>query len=160
MNFSDQDIKQIEAKGLNLKTVEDQIELFKTGIPFTRIVQAATVNAGIKSLNESSIEEWVRYFESRKKELELVKFVPASGAATRMFKFLFKFLKEFKPEQESVNSYINKNKLKALALFNVGLEKFPFYNIVLHKLNEGGLDFNNLSNTQKALVFRKNHAGR
>lgn len=153
MKFTEQDIKQIESKGLSLKTVESQIELFKTGIPFTNIVQAATIDNGIMSLNDSKFKHFISVFEDNKNNLALLKFVPASGAATRMFKFLFQFLKEFSPEAESIDSYINKNKLKDLSLFNEGMEKFPFYDLVLDKLNEKGVKFQSLSNTEKIWHF-------
>ena len=124
MMFTDNDIKQIEAKGLILKDVESQITLFKSGIPFTNIVEAATIENGITALDETLIEDSISYFEAKKNDVSLLKFVPASGAATRMFKFLFQFVKVYNPQKESINSYINKNELKDLSLFLVGLETF------------------------------------
>ncbi|MBO3117874.1 DUF4301 family protein [Winogradskyella sp. DF17] len=153
MKFSEQDIKQLESKGLSLKTVESQIELFKSGIPFTNIVQAATIDDGIMPLNEAKIEEFIAYFEDRKNDLALVKFVPASGAATRMFKFLFQFLMDFNPEEESIKDYIESNKSDLLSVFVSKLEQFPFYNSVLVQIERNGIDFYNLSTTQKVWHF-------
>lgn len=153
MNFTEQDLKQIENKGLDLNTVKEQIELFKTGIPFTKIVQAATIDNGIMALNDARIEESVGYFESREKDLELLKFVPASGAATRMFKFLFQFLKEFNPNKESVDNFIKSHELSIMDKFMSGMEKFPFYTLVINKLKKNGVDFNKLSQTEKAWHF-------
>lgn len=153
MKFTEQDIELIGVKGLNLRTIKSQIAVFKTGIPFTNIDQAATIGDGILALNNELIDEFILFFENNRSDLSLVKFVPASGAATRMFKFLFRFLKEFKPDNESINSYINKNELKDLTLFMIGMEKFPFYDLVLNKLNEKGIDFKTLSNSQKVWYF-------
>ncbi|MDP5081805.1 MAG: DUF4301 family protein, partial [Winogradskyella sp.] len=153
MSFTNKDIKQIEAKGLTVKDVESQIALFQSGIPFTNISQAATIGNGIIAMNEDFIKEAITYFESKKNDLSLVKFVPASGAATRMFKFLFQFVSEYNPKSESINSYINKNKFKDLSLFLVGLEKFPFYAEVLEKLSSKGVQFNDLTTGEKAWHF-------
>jgi Domain of unknown function (DUF4301) len=153
MNFSENDIKQIEQKGLTLKDVESQIAIFKSGIPYSNIAEAATNKNGIIVLNEDIIKQSVDTFEANKNNLSLLKFVPASGAATRMFKFLFRFVKEYNPDKESINSYINKNKLKDLSLFLVGLEKFPFYKEVLGHLEQKGIDFNELSTSRKAWHF-------
>ena len=153
MNFTEQDLKQIEAKGLTLKTVEKQIERFKTGIPFTKIVEAATIGNGIMALSDSKIDELIAYFEGQKKDVALKKFVPASGAATRMFKFLFQFLKEFNPENDTIDAYIKNHESKDMAKFVSGMDKFPFYNLVLSQLQQSGVDVSALSQTKKVWHF-------
>lgn len=153
MSFTKKDIQQIEAKGLTEKDVQSQIALFESGIPFTNIAEAATINNGIIKLDETLIEESISHFEAENNNISLIKFVPASGAATRMFKFLFKFLKEYNPQKESINSYINKNKLKDLSLFLVGLEQLPFYNLVLEQIKSKNIDFSKLSTSEKAWRF-------
>lgn len=155
MSFTDNDLQQIKAKGLTLKDVESQIALFQSGIPFTNITEAATIGNGILALDEEFIENTIAHFESKKNDLSLVKFVPASGAATRMFKFLFQFVNEYNSKTESINSYINKNKLKGLSSFLEGLEKFPFYDEVLEKLASRGIHFEDLSTSEKAWYFAR-----
>lgn len=153
MSFTEADIKQIENKGLSLKKVNQQIAMFKTGVQHTNIVAAATVGDGILGLDDNRVENAIQLFEDNKNNLSLLKFVPASGAATRMFKFLFKFVKEYNPKQQSINSYINRNNLKDLSLFLVGLEKFPFYKQVLEELEVKGVDYNKLSVNEQAWHF-------
>jgi hypothetical protein len=153
MSFTEKDIKQIEAKGLTVDQVKSQIELFKTGIPFTNIAEAATIGNGIMDLDAKYIDDIVAHFEANKKNISLLKFVPASGAATRMFKFLFQFIKEYNPNKESLNAFINKRNLRDLALFLVGLEKFPFYDQVIEQLKTKSIDYESLSSTDKALHF-------
>ncbi|NRD21943.1 DUF4301 family protein [Winogradskyella litoriviva] len=155
MKFSTKDIKQIELKGLKQESVTKQIELFKTGIPFTNISEAATINNGITALSDERIKAFVKVFETEKDNKSLLKFVPASGAATRMFKFLFQFVNEYNADEQSLNSYINKNKIKELSLFMVGMEKFPFYNQVLELLKSRGIDFEALPNQEKVWLFAK-----
>ena len=94
MSFTEKDIQQIEAKGLSVKAVKEQIAIFKSGTPFTNIFEAATLDNGIIKLDDKRIEDAISHFETQKNTLSLLKFVPASGAATRMFKFLFQFIEE------------------------------------------------------------------
>ena len=155
MNFTKEDIQQIETKGLTVEKVKSQIELFKKGIPFTNLVAVATIDNGIKSLFENQITNYIDIFEAQRNNISIVKFVPASGAATRMFKFLFKFIKDYHPENESLNSYINKNKNIDLSIFLVGLEKFPFYGIVMEKLQKEYPDYNSLAKDIKMYLFAK-----
>jgi hypothetical protein len=154
MNLSDQDLKKIEAKGLSIQQVNRQIDTFKSGLPYTHLMDAATIGNGILKLDDSAIEEAIDYFNTHKKGKTLLKFVPASGAATRMFKFLFEFLKDYDPEKESINAFINKYDQRHLSLFLVGLEKFPFYDQVLKAMKASGLDFDKMtSQRQRILAF-------
>ncbi|MEM6516226.1 MAG: DUF4301 family protein [Bacteroidota bacterium] len=155
MKFTQQDIKQIKNKGLTKKIVERQIEIFKNGLPYSNLVSAAVIDDGITKLDEQKNNKYISIFESKKNEVSIIKFVPASGAATRMFKFLFEFLQDYSLEQESVNSYINRHKDNSLSMFFIGLEKFPFYSIVMNELNRLYPNFNELSTNEKSLYFVK-----
>jgi hypothetical protein len=155
MNFSEIDIKQIENEGLNLSEVNTQIALFNKGMQYVELVSAASVDNGISRLTKDEIEHYSTFYQKKSSNIEVVKFVPASGAATRMFKFLYKFLSEYNPKEQSVNSFINKNKQKDLSVFLVGLEKFPFYHIVKNKLAENSVDFESLDDNQQAVLFVK-----
>ena len=155
MNFSDKDILQIHKKGLTVEKVKSQIALFKKGVPFVNLKSAATKNNGILSLNTKKEQYYIDFFESKRNSVSLVKFVPASGAATRMFKALFSFLEEYNSKEETINSYINRHKHQELSVFFVGLEKLPFFEEVVHKLHELIPNFNDLSYDEKRVQFIK-----
>ena len=153
MQFNQTDTDFINQKGLTLKKVEQQLELLKTGLPFINLARAATINDGIFQFSYERASELITSYDSKKEQLDIVKFVPASGAATRMFKFLFEFLKTYDPKKESVNGYINKNKALELSLFFIGLEKLPFYKLVIQFLEENCEIDNKSSNDQKLFAF-------
>lgn len=155
MKFTEKDLKQIDKKGLTTEKVEQQIETFTSGLPFSNLVAAATLEDGIMKLTDDAIKKYIALFEDKKNHSSILKFVPASGAATRMFKFLFAFLEDYDPEKESVNSYINNHKEDSLSMFFVGLEKFPFYDIVMNNLKERFPDFESKSTTEQRLLFVK-----
>ena len=155
MSFSSSDIKQIEKKGLTLAKVKSQIEIFKSGLPFSNLISAAIVNDGVLKLSEQELQDKIAYFESKQASSSILKFVPASGAATRMFKFLFSFMEEFSPEEESLNSYLNKIKNKDLSIFLVGIEKLPFYAEVMSVINENYSNYKALPVEKQITLFVK-----
>ena len=91
--LSQEDLRQIEAKGITPEQIDDQLKEFQTGFPFLRLEAAAAIGNGIISPDEEErstyIKAWNEYKAQGKK---IVKFVPASGAASRMFKDMFAFL--------------------------------------------------------------------
>ena len=94
--FSREDLQQIESHGLTLSQVEQQIENFRQGFPYLKIVRAASAGDGVQVLSEEEVASAVERYEKLSEELRVVKFVPASGAATRMFKELFEYINEDK----------------------------------------------------------------
>jgi len=153
--FSDKDLQQIEGKGLTVDKVNQQIDTFKNGVSFLNLKEAANIDSGILKLSDEDKAVYIKQFETKTEDLSIVKFVPASGAATRMFKFLFQFLEEYDSEKESVNAYINRNKANDMSLFLVGLEKFPFYKKVLEETKRITKDYDALSVSEQVLAFIK-----
>jgi hypothetical protein len=94
--FNREDLQQIESHGLTLSQVEQQIENFRQGFPYLKIVRAASAGDGVQVLSEEEVVSAVERYEKLSEELRVVKFVPASGAATRMFKELFEYINEDK----------------------------------------------------------------
>ena len=88
-----EDLKQIQDKGISEEQINRQLEDFKRGFPYLKLEGAATPKKGVIVLDKDACEDacrtWQRYQTEGHK---VVKFVPASGAASRMFKDLFAFL--------------------------------------------------------------------
>lgn len=155
MGFSSHDFVQICEHGISLENIQNQLNIFKNGISKTVLVEPANVFKGILKLSEVEFQQKANFFDANKSTLKLKKFVPASGAASRMFKFLNTFLNEFDIENESINAYINRKKDSELSIFIVGLEKFPFFKAVDKKLKEVFPDFDNLGRDYKNYYFIK-----
>ena len=91
--MTEQDLKQIAARGISEQQVEHQLEQFKTGFPFLKLEAAAAIGNGIMAPNAEQREEYIKAWEDYKASgRKIVKFVPASGAASRMFKNMFAFV--------------------------------------------------------------------
>ena len=91
--LSQQDLKQLAQKGISEQQIETQLGQFKTGFPFLKLEAAAAIGRGIVAPNAKEgakyVEAWQQYKATGKR---VVKFVPASGAASRMFKDMFAFV--------------------------------------------------------------------
>lgn len=131
--FTKEDINYINSRGSSIEKIQQHLDFFKRGIPKINLVRSATVNDGIYSFTENEVDFFVDYFDKNKAHFNIEKFVPASGAATRMFKFLNEFLNEFDIENDTINSYINKHKAKDVSLFIFGIRNFPFYKLLKEK---------------------------
>lgn len=116
--FTKEDLAQIQKRGSDPAVVEQQIENFETGFPFLEVIRAATIGDGIIQLDEKELEAAVSRYQAVLPELKVVKFVPASGAASRMFKALFSFMESYDGSQVPEG---------AMADFFNHLEDFAFY---------------------------------
>lgn len=127
IGFTPADFADISARDISIENIIHQLHIFKNGINKAVLKRPATLKDGILDLDEKTAIEYAAVFDAKKDNFRLTKFVPASGAATRMFKFLLEFLEEFDPETETVNAFINRKKDSNLKVFLVAIEKFPFY---------------------------------
>lgn len=153
--FSSNDFVEIYNHGTDFENVFKQLNIFKNGIPKSNLVSPATINNGILSLSETDFQEQAAFYDTQKSKFKLKKFVPASGAASRMFKFLTAFLNDFDISKETINAYINRKKDNELPIFIVAMEKFPFFKAVDKKLREIYLDFESLDRDYKNYYFIK-----
>lgn len=91
--LSPKDLEQIERKGISEQQIEKQLEEFKTGFPFLKLDAAASIGNGIIATSAEDVKRYTEAWNTYKAEgKKIVKFVPASGAASRMFKNMFAFL--------------------------------------------------------------------
>lgn len=91
--LSKEDKELIEEKGISEEKIEQQLANFEKGFPYLKLKAAASVDNGINALSEDEVEELVHCWDKYKAEGHTItKFVPASGAASRMFKNIFEFL--------------------------------------------------------------------
>lgn len=84
--------QKITALDKKVDGVQLQLESFKQGFPFLSLVGPATPARGIQVWEKTQVQYYQSCFQRKAAELDIVKFVPASGAASRMFKDLFSFL--------------------------------------------------------------------
>lgn len=95
--FTDKDLAQLKSHGTDPHAITLQLESFRQGFPFLNIDRAAVAGDGILRLSAQQQQACRDRFRDARSRLDIVKFVPASGAATRMFKDMFAFLEDGQP---------------------------------------------------------------
>ena len=116
--LTQEDLKLLKKKGITPETLEVQINRFKSGFPFLKVKSVATVGNGIMRLSDESANHYIDLWNARLSEgCKVVKFVPASGAASRMFKNLFEFISSGRqtPETDFEKKFFE------------GIKNFAFY---------------------------------
>ncbi|MBO7642666.1 MAG: DUF4301 family protein [Alphaproteobacteria bacterium] len=127
-NFTPTDIEQIKSHGLAPDVVATQIENFKSGFPWADIIRPCVLGDGINhNYTDENADDFVTLYREHINDYNVVKFVPASGAATRMFRDLFEF----------VNTGVH-NKTTDLVLNN--LTEFAFWDEIKQKIPDGSSD--------------------
>ncbi len=135
--LSENDLKLIKEKGISKKQLENQINIFKTGITQINITGAATIGNGIKKFTETEENKFIEFYNNFLCKSTLQKFVPASGAASRMFKDLFTFLNDKKAD-------MNDGNYAAVKTFFDYLQSFAFYQDLQETISQHGLSLSSL----------------
>ena len=137
--FTPSDLAQLEARGISVEKAEKQLQSFATGFPELDIVSAASVGDGILSPTEQEIDAYVQIWQEYLDEGHTVlKFVPASGAASRMFKDLFEYL-ETGTMTAFVEKFLREKDKFAFAQELAGKDGQVAVAHLLHEMNYGNL---------------------
>ncbi|MBO5780032.1 MAG: DUF4301 family protein [Muribaculaceae bacterium] len=159
--LNEQDLQTLAQKGIAEETVKEQIKRFETGFPYLELLSAATPDDGITLLDdatrEDAIERWEQYLAEGGK---VTKMVPASGAASRMFKSLFAFVdgSENEPKEGSDVAEVIANianfafysdlNERLAALYGLSAEQMieqrRFKEVISAIINPEGLNYGNL----------------
>ncbi len=139
------DLELLAAKGISEKQIEEQLACFVKGFPFLEITASASVERGIMVIPQEKLatymDAWDAYLAKNKK---IVKFVPASGAASRMFKNLYEFLSA--DYNEPQNAFEKK--------FFDNIRKFAFYD-ALNRVCVAAME----EHLAEGAMYAKNNAG-
>jgi Domain of unknown function (DUF4301) len=126
--FSPRDLAQMAALGIGRDEAARQVEIFRNPPPYTRVIRPCTPGDGIRTLSESD-QALAERFEEAARQEKAGRFVPASGAATRMFKALLEFLNdEGKEPSGEVRTFFD------------NLPRFAFYEALRDAMARDGLD--------------------
>lgn len=145
--FIDKDIIQLNEKGISKEKVIDQVNSFKKGFPHIKLIRAAGVKDGIKPLNEKLIDHYTQIYESSG-NLDKIKFVPASGAASRMFKALY----EFKATCSKIDfnyKILKSDAYRQVRIFFDNIQNFAFYNDLKKTLSARKEDLEKLAGNKR-----------
>ena len=137
--FNDDDLRELELRGIGLHEAGRQLEQYRNPPGFARVLRPCTAGDGILQLPETDLPRLARLHDGAAQAGRITKFVPASGAATRMFKDLVPCLNGEGSDGEELGKFIG------------GLSRFAFYRDLLEELEYGG---NNLADLLQSENYR------
>ncbi len=141
--LTEKDIQQIKERGSHPSAVEQQLATFRQGFPFATLVKQATSEDGVWQMADETVDKKVKVYEQSLHHHKVLKFVPASGAASRMFKALSSFLDQY----ASSNGQTQQKALEqdqAVSDFFEQISKFPFFEDLQKVIHEDGNDLHSL----------------
>lgn len=117
--------KQLSDRGITAEQAFAQLEIFRKGINPVKLNKPCTPDDGIEVYDETEIERYISLFQKEKSHFSMVKFVPASGAASRMFKALFEAYSDLLEQPSNSNNLLSNS--PEIAGFFKSLKDYPFY---------------------------------
>jgi hypothetical protein len=140
--LSEKDLAQLSKRGITPAEINQQVDFFKSGFPWMNLEKSASIGNGIFQFTDAQRQEFINRFDQQKSALSILKMVPASGAATRMFKSLFEFLSSGQENKECTKFF---DELDHFAFFdelkNLIQEKDESAEILTHLLGKQGMDY-------------------
>jgi len=137
-----EDLHQIKEHGLTREQVQKQLQLFKKSQLHLELLRPCTPGDGIEKLDHEKRRALIRLFDRERAKGRCLKFVPASGAASRMFRTPLLFLHqdgEITRESVSGKAEAGDGEARELLAFMEGIKKFAFYGELRSIMREKGL---------------------
>jgi len=135
--IAEEDYKQLQASGRSTELIQRQYEFLTGAQSFITKIRPAQLEDGILRLEETEIEQSLQVFNNRADLKRWLKFVPASGAASRMFAPLYAFLETEGQSEEHRSEFWKTSEGRQLDQLKKELKKLPFFGSIHAKLNEG-----------------------
>jgi uncharacterized protein DUF4301 len=124
--FSQKDFQQIRSRGISIDVINQQIKHFQLGFPPADVTMTATPGKGIMLLSDGDQKHFRDVYIDNAPDFRIIRFVPASGAASRMFKSLFGALESLEGKSaEQQQQWISEN--KEISIFFRTLKSYPFF---------------------------------
>ncbi len=149
--FNKTDIIQFQERGISVEKVTEQINIFKKGFPYVKLFKAARIQNGIKPLSPELIKNYIDKYESAGNR-DKIKFVPASGAASRMFKALYEFRSAYINSSYDPN-LLNNSVYKQVSIFFKNIKKFAFYDDLKNVLRDNDRNIDELVRQKELCVI-------
>lgn len=145
--FTEKDIQIFNIKGIDPLMAEKQITFFRKGMVPVKIHRPVTPEDGIEVFNEGGVLMYAGIYDKNTKGISKTKFIPASGAATRMFKDLHEAYRELNIDPFHQKYWIENNPL--IKKFFLEIEDYPFVTDLREVCKKNGTDLSLLLENEK-----------
>lgn len=147
--YTKEDLKEFKSRDIKREQIEQQIGNFRKGFEYIHLIEPATIGNGIKIIPADEENFLIDLYEKGIQKAEVVKMVPASGSATRMFKALFTFMETYTGSTEDFLEFVQDTDPSSMHEFFMHLNEFPFYARLKNIMWEDGKD---LTKDRKSVV--------
>jgi len=151
-NFSVKDLQIMKERNINPSIVIKQIQNYEAGFPFVVLSEPATIRKGITQLSSKKMDEMVSIFEDYAATNKIIKIVPSSGAASRMFKNLIEFRNLYRGTAEDQFELVKDKGPDSVFYFFEHIEDFAFFKNLLEALEARG---HNYDTTMKEFRYER-----
>jgi hypothetical protein len=143
--FNEKDIKDMQARGADPYEILKQVEIFSRGFSYANLLRPCRIGDGIKRLSSEDIKSLTEAFSKALSKGRAMKFVPASGAATRMFKELISVSNRIGAIDRDYFCEWSRHDgdYRQFQEFIDNLKRFPFYSELESVMSQNGVDINN-----------------
>lgn len=142
--FSKEDISQFKAKGISIAAIEKQINNFKKGFPKLKLTKPATLNDGLLDIKDDELNFYLDLYNQSFYNKTSLKFVPASGAASRMFKCLYDFINTYQNTEDEYLKFLSQKGSETMNTFFEKLEDFAFYSDLKNTIVENDMNLDKM----------------
>lgn len=125
--YTKEDVKDFKKRNIQKEQIDRQLENFQNGFDYVSLIEPATVGNGIKVLPPEEENYLIDLYEQASQNADVIKMVPASGSATRMFKTLFSFMENYQGSTQEFLEFVQDKSTDSMHEFFLQLRDFPFY---------------------------------
>lgn len=127
MKYTKEDLRQLKSRGMKSESIDAQLANFQKGFTPVTLNEPATVGNGIRQITAEEEEGLTATYEQAATRIDILKMVPASGSATRMFKELFAFADTYRGSVEEFLELVQQKQPGSMHDFFLKLDELPFY---------------------------------
>jgi len=153
MKISKRDKTQLENKGISKDELFKQLRTFETGIAFVKVLDFAHLGKGIKQLDKNDKKKYQNIYETS--NVKGVKFIPASGAASRMFRLLHQFLDKVEIDEKKINELLKTENFSSLKPLVEKINQLAFYSKASSLAKKHYQNFDELTQNEQAVITLK-----
>lgn len=138
--YTKEDLKSFKQRGVKTEQIERQLDNFKKGFSHVNLSAPATIGNGITQIAAEDEKRLIDEYDTFAAKAEILKMVPASGSATRMFKDLFSFIENYSGSEEEFLEFVQHKDSGTMYDFFSKIDQLPFYNRLSAAMWNAGKD--------------------
>lgn len=142
--YTKEDLKNFKHRTIKAEQVDRQVENFKKGFDYVCLTEPAMIGNGIHVITPEEENDLLVGYANARKTTDMVKMVPASGSASRMFKDLFTFMDTYNSSTEEFLQFVQSKGFGTMHHFFQKIDELPFYTRLVSVMWEDGKDINKL----------------